>query len=569
MKTTTADVLVIGSGAAGLYAAIRAAEPGLRVILWEKGLAGRSGGTVSGAGPAAYGSWSDPRDSADTFFRDTVACGSYLSDQPLVRIFAEEAQCRIRELEQWGVRFDRDHEGTYSTYTAGGHSYPRIMSISDRVGLQMAKVLRARLQACRNVLISEDTLLTRIVTTSNRVSGALGVDFGNGETVCVNTPAIVLATGGIGQLYSVTSNAIQLTGDGIAAAYEAGARLINMEQVQFFPCAMVHPPSLKGFILGIQENAKLYNNNDERFMTQYEPERAELTTRDRLARSIHGEISAGRGTPHGGVWLDATGLPSDIYKNFRHEIEISARRGYDYRRQRIEVAPSAHFFMGGIEIGADGNTSIPGLFAAGECSAGLHGGNRLSGNALTELLIFGSRAGKAAAQYAGTTTITPCKSNGEAEADRIVAILGRPASDMTPALGKSRLRSIMDKHMGVIRSGESLQEGEKKLAALHQLLPSIHVQGNALQFNQSLMSYLELEKMVTIARTMIKSALIRKESRGAHYREDYRQWDLSKPPQCTLTFMQEDKAVIKTRAAKLTEITPQQSLKRGSHETNL
>lgn len=559
MKMTATDVLVIGSGAAGFYAAIRAAESGLRVTLWEKGLAGRSGGTVSGAGPSGHGPWSDPQDSADSLFRDTVEGGSYLSDQPLVRVLAEEAHLRIQELEEWGIRFDKNSDGSYVIYTAGGHSHPRVMAISDRVGLQMTKVLRTKLHTFSNVEFGEDILATKIIVEDGQVCGGVGVDFRNGETVCMNTPSIVLATGGVGQLYPITSNPIQVTGDGMAIAYEAGANLLNMEQVQFFPCGMVHPPSLKGFILGIQEYAKLYNKDNERFMERYEPEKLELTTRDRLARAIHSEISAGRGTENGGVWLDATDLSDDVFKSFLHEIEVSAERGYDYRKQRVEIGPSVHFFMGGVEIDADARSSLPGLFAAGECSGGLQGGNRLSGNALSELLVFGSRAGEAAVKHAQETTVATCEKQGQAEEARILAVFERPKSEITPNGGKNILRKIMGEYMGVTRTGAGLAKAAEELRKLKELLPSIHVQGTALQFNQSLQSYLELEKMVTISETMVAAALLRKESRGAHYREDYPEWDSSTAPQCTLARMQDNEPVIRNRPVKMTEITPEHS----------
>ncbi|MDA3902411.1 MAG: FAD-dependent oxidoreductase [Desulfuromusa sp.] len=559
MKFTETDVLVIGSGAAGFYAAIRAAESGLRVTLWEKGLAGRSGGTVSGAGPSAYGPFSDPEDSTDSHFRNTVEGGSYLSDQPLVRVLVEETQHRIQELEDWGIRFDKNSDGSYVIYLAGGHSYPRVMAISDRVGLQMCKVLRTKLHTFKNVTFGEDMLATKIMVEVGRVCGAVGVDFRNGETVSMNTPSVVLATGGVGQLYPVTSNPIQVTGDGMAIAYEAGANLLNMEQVQFFPCGLVHPPSLKGFILGIQECAKLYNKDNERFMEKYEPEKLELTTRDRLARAIHSEITAGRGTEHGGVWLDAIDLGDDTYKSFMHEIEVTAERGYDYREKRLEIAPSVHYFMGGVEIDTDASSSVPGLFSAGECSGGLQGGNRLSGNALSELLVFGSRAGEAAVKHAKNTTLASCEEQGKAEKDRILESLNRPKSDMTPNKGKNRLRKIMADYMGVTRTGEGLEKAVKEMQKLKELLPTIYVQGTAVQFNQSLQSYLELEKMVTISQAMIESAIIRKESRGAHFREDYPEWDTATAPQCTLASLEGSEPVIRTRPVKMTEIPPGQS----------
>lgn len=559
MRKMETDVLVIGSGAAGFYAAIRAAESGLRVTLWEKGLAGRSGGTVSGAGPSAYGPFSDPEDSTDSHFRDTVKGGSYLSDQPLVRVLVEETQHRIQELEDWGIRFDKNSDGSLLVYLAGGHSHPRVMAISDRVGLQMCKVLRTKLHTFKNITFAEDMLATKVMVEDGQVCGAVGVDFRNDEIVSMITPSVVLATGGVGQLYPVTSNPIQVTGDGMAIAFEAGANLLNMEQVQFFPCGLVHPPSLKGFILGVQECAKLYNSHDERFMEKYEPEKLELTTRDRLARGIHSEITAGRGTEHGGVWLDAMNLGDDIYKSFMHEIEVTAERGFDYRQQRIEVAPSVHFFMGGVEIDTDAGSSVPGLFAAGECSGGLQGGNRLSGNALSELLVFGSRAGAAAAKHAKQTSLATCEAQSRAEEGRILEILKRPESELTPNAGKTLLRQIMGKHMGVTRTGEGLTKAAEELRKLKGLLPSIYVQGTELQFNQSLQSYLELEKMVTISQTMVESARIRKESRGAHFREDYPEWDIANVPQCTLVCQDSGELVIQTRPAKMTEMTLGQS----------
>ena len=558
MNLSKTDVLVIGSGAAGFYAAIRAAESGLRVTLWEKGLAGRSGSTVSGAGPSAYGSWSNPQDSSDVLLRDTIKGGSYLSDQPLVRILAEEAHLRIQELEEWGIRFDKDSDGSYVTYIAGGHSHPRVMAISDRVGLQMIKVLRTKLHTFKNITFGEDILATKIMVENGRVSGVVGVDFRNGETICMGTSSIVLATGGLGQLFPVTSNPVQVTGDGMAMAYEAGANLINMEQVQFFPCGMVYPPSLKGFILGIQEYAKLYNKDNQRFMEKYEPEKLELTTRDCLARCIHAEISEGRGTEHGGVWLDATHLDDEVFKSFMHEIEVSAERGYDYRKQRVEIAPSAHYFMGGIEIDINAASSIPGLFAAGECSGGLQGGNRLSGNALAELLVFGSRAGEAAVNNAKKVRIVGCEEQGKVEETRVLKLLKRPESEITPNYGKNMLRTIMGKYMGVTRIGSDLKKAAKELKDLKKWLPDIHIQGNTLQFNQSLQSYLELEKMVTISQSMVEAARIRKESRGAHFREDYPEWDRSIPPQCTLSYMEGSDLIIKTRPVKMTEITLEQ-----------
>ncbi|MCF8108987.1 MAG: FAD-binding protein [Desulfohalobiaceae bacterium] len=551
------DVLIIGTGGAGLYAAIRAAEAGMRVTIWEKGLVGRSGGTVSGAGISAVGPWSDPEDSPEVYFQDTVKGGSFLSDQPLARILAEEARDRIMEMECWGLCFDREADGSYVLDRAGGHSFPRVMAISDRVGLQMTKVLRTRL-LCFEAEHYPDVVTTRLLTRNGQIIGAMGLDLRAGEIHLIKAPSVVLATGGIGQLYPVTSNPVQVTGDGLSLALEAGAALVNMEQVQFYPCGLVHPPSLRGFILGIQEYAKLYNVKNERFMGRYEPDSFEHTTRDRLARGIFAEISAGRGTEHGGVYLDATDLPETTFRSFMHEIEICAERGFDYRKQRVEIAPAAHFFMGGVGIDAQAGTSLVGLFAAGEVSGGVQGGNRLSGNSLSEIVVFGSRAGVSAAKHAeGSGRYEPDKEQVAAEESRLQILLKRKTSELSPTWGKKRLRHIMREHAGVVRKAEGLTAAREQLQELEEdLLPRINIQGSHFHFNQSLQAYLELEKMVKAARAVVGAGLARKESRGAHFREDFPEWDTTVPPRCTVVRLENDKLVVGLRPAQLTEMEP-------------
>jgi fumarate reductase (CoM/CoB) subunit A len=275
------DVLVIGTGGAGLYAALRAAEANVRVLVWDKGLVGKSGGTVGGAGIAAVGPWSAQGDSTDVHFRDTVVGGSYLNDQPLVRTLGEQAAGRITEREGWGLHFDREAAGRYVLDIAGGHSYPRLLAISDRVGLQMTKVLGRKLRRCTGIEHAPDVMATRLLTREGRVVGAIGLDLGTGTILHTAAAAIVLASGGMGQLYPITSNPVQCTGDGLALALQAGGCLLNMEQVQFYPSGLVYPSSLRGFILGIQEYATLTNAQNERFMARYEPAVLEKTTRDR------------------------------------------------------------------------------------------------------------------------------------------------------------------------------------------------------------------------------------------------------------------------------------------------
>ncbi len=560
MQTFKTDVLVVGTGGAGLYAAIGAARSGRNVTVWDKGLVGRSGGTVSGAGVSAVGPWSDPGDSYDLHFQDTVKGGSYLSDQPLVRILTSEAHKRVMEMESWGLQFDKEPDGRYVLDRAGGHSYPRVMAISDRVGLQMTKVLRAQ---CLRLGVSHhpDVMTTRLLTKDGVLAGAMGVDLGSGEIVQVQTPAVVLATGGVGQLYPVTSNPVKVTGDGFELAFAAGADLINMEQVQFYPCGLVHPKSLHGFILGIQEYAHLYNADNERFMSRYEPELLEHTTRDRLARGIYQEIVAGRGTEHNGVFLDATHLPEKTFRSFQYEREICAERGFDYADKRVEIAPSAHFFMGGIAIGGDAQTRVPGLFAAGETAGGVQGGNRLSGNSLSEILVFGFRAGESAARLAGKNGAPP-PDPGEAvaEAARLKGLLQKGEGEWTAAQVKNRLRAVMQEHVYVSRTLNGLEAAARDLNEIKtDILPGVGVNGSRFHQNYSLLDYLELEKMITVGQMIVAAARTRRESRGAHYIEEFPEPDAAAPPQCTVIHRNDGtgRMEIGTRPAQLTDLQPE------------
>lgn len=551
--------MVIGAGGAGLYAAIRAADEGARVVIWDKGLVGKSGSTVGGAGVAAVGPWSAPGDSADVHLRDTVTGGSYLNDQPLVRILVEEAQERIIEMEEWGLRFDRESDGSYVLDAAGGHSYPRLLAISDRVGLQMSKVLRAQVMR-REVERVPDVMATRLLTRDGAVVGAVGLDLGAGEIAQVSARAVILASGGIGQLYPTTSNPVQCTGDGLALAYRAGARLLNMEQVQFYPSGLVHPPSLRGFILGIQEYAALYNVEGERFMARYEPDLLEKTTRDQLARAIYAEIAAGRGTEHGGVYLDATGVPDETFRSFQHELELCRERGFDLREKRVEVAPAAHYFMGGVAIDGDGRTSLSGLWVAGEVSGGVHGGNRLSGNSLAGITVFGARAGASAAHYAhDVDCLAADKEQIIEEEARLRYLLNRGEGEITVAQGKDWLRQVMIEHVGVVRSGQGLETALDALVELEETtLPHVTIHGPTLLHNPSIAAYLELENMVSVAQTIVQSALLREGSRGAHFREDFPDPDESAPPFCTEAWLEGDLPMVTQRPAATSELAPEE-----------
>jgi fumarate reductase (CoM/CoB) subunit A len=560
VKQINTDVLVIGTGGAGLYAAIRAADEDARVTIWDKGLVGKSGSTVGGAGVAAVGPWSRAGDSADVHFRDTLLGGSYLNDQLLVRILVEESPKRIIEMEGWGLRFDREPDGSYVLDRAGGHSYPRLLAISDRVGLQMTKVLQAQLMR-REVERVPDVMATRLLTRSDAVVGAMGLDLGAGDLVQVNAPAVVLATGGVGQIYPITSNPVQCTGDGLALAYRAGARLTNMEQVQFYPSGLVHPPSLRGFILGIQEYAALYNAEGKRFMARYEPDLLEHTTRDRLARAIQAEIAAGRSTEHGGVYLDATDVPEETFRSFQHELELCQERGFDLRQKRVEVAPAAHYFMGGVAINHDGHTSLPGLWAAGEVSGGAQGGNRLSGNSLAGILVFGARAGASAARYAhGADRLTADEGQVAEVKVHLRDLLNRGEGELTAAQGKDRLRQVMGKHVGVVRNAEGLETVLEDLAELENyLLPRVGIRSRGLLHNRSIVAYLELENMVSVAQLIAQSALVREESRGSHFRDDFPEPDHAAYPRCTVAQLVGRLHTVTQRPIAAGEMTPEVS----------
>ncbi|HNS50905.1 MAG TPA: FAD-binding protein [Anaerolineae bacterium] len=536
MRRQDTDVLVVGSGGAGLYAAIEAAATGAHVSIWDKGLVAKSGGTVGGAGLAAVGPWSVAGDGTDVHLSDTLHGGAFLNDQRLARILVEEAERRVVEMEGWGLRFDRRPDGHYVLDIAGGHTFPRLLAISDRVGLQMSKVLGRRLLGQVRIEQRSDILATRVLTRQGRAAGVMGIDLAAGEVVHMQAGAIVLATGGVGQLYPVTSNPVQCTGDGLALALGAGARLVNMEQVQFYPSGLVYPPSLRGFILGVQEYAKLYNGANERFMARYEPEVLEKTTRDRLARAIQAEIAAGRGSEHGGVCLDATTVPEETFRSFEHEYELCKKRGFDLRQVRMEVAPAAHYFMGGVEIDADGCSNVPGLLAAGEVAGGVQGGNRLSGNSLADIAVFGARAGASAARYACVAGRVAADAEQEVQEEaRLLDLLRRGGGSLTAADGRQMLRELMWTGMGVVRNAGGLAA---TLAALDgmsaDVLPRITIASTSLVHNRSMAAYLELEQMVLVAGTMARAALARRESRGAHFRDDHPVPSEAWPPSWTV-----------------------------------
>lgn len=520
------DVLVIGSGGAGLIATLKAAESGSAVLLVDKGLIGKSGATIAGSALASTGPWSRNGDSPDVHFRDTVIGGRFLNNQQLVRILVDEAPKRVRELEEDGLYFDKEPDGKYVLDVGGGHTFPRLLAVSDRVGLQIVKVLWKRALEF-GTEYRPYTLVTRILVQNGIVLGATAVDFKTGELLVIEARAIILASGGVGQLYPVTTNPRNSTGDGLALALDAGARLINMEQVQFYPACVTYPQPIRGLGLGILEYGKLLNNQMDRFMSRYEPNKLESTTRDVVARSIFSEITAGRGTEHGGVYLDARSIPEKTFGSYLHEYESCRLWGIDLHHDLVEVAPGVHYFMGGVEINELCETSIEGLYAAGEVAGGLHGANRLNGNSLADIVVFGAIAGEQAAKYAASTSHKSHAVEGDIrEISRISDLLNRSHGQLNPSQLSAGLRDIMWRHVNVVRTSTGLESGISALRSFSQQdTHNVLIASNEIRWNNSLRDYLELEAMVSVAECIANSALSRRESRGAHFNADYPKQD--------------------------------------------
>lgn len=517
------DVLVVGSGGAGLWAAIRAAEAGARTLLVDKGLVGRSGNTVMASGLSVVGPWHLPGDGPEVLLDDTLEGGQFLNNEKLVRILIDETPKRVAELEAWGLAFDREEDGRYFLLQSGGHRYPRVLVRSDRVGLAIAKTLRRRALQI-GVRFQEDTMVTALLTNGEQVAGAVGIDCRSGDFLAFRARAVVLATGGVGQLYPMSTSRASNSGDGLALALRAGAVMVDMEQVQFYPRSLVFPPSVKGFGLGIM--GKLLNRCGERFMERYDPERLESSTRDITSRAIYSEIEAGRGTEHGGVFKDARETPERVFLSYLDQYNFCLKRGLDLKKEMAEVAPAVHYFMGGIVINERGESSLAGLYAAGEVAGGTHGANRLGGNSLADLLVFGARAGEWAARWAlQSPPMEVDPQQVKEEEERIHNVLEGKNGGVRPVEVKRAIQEIMWEKVGVVRSRRSLTEALEGLDRLEADLSQVGVACEGLLYNQELVHYLEVENLLLVGKAIVTSSLVREESRGAHYREDYPEKD--------------------------------------------
>jgi len=545
------DVVVVGAGGAGLRAAIEASAMGAKTALVCKSLLGKAHTVMAEGGIAAALGNIYPEDNWQVHFRDTMRGGKMMNNWRMAQLHAQEAPDRVRELEEWGALFDRTPDGRISQRPFGGHRYDRLVHVGDRTGLEMIRTLQQH-AVHRGIDVFMECTISRLLKDGDRIAGAVGYWRESGNLIVFNSKAVVLATGGIGKAYKITSNSWEYTGDGHSLAYWAGADLIDMEFVQFHPTGMVWPPSVRGILVteGVRgEGGTLKNSLGERFMFRYIPEffKAEtadteeeadrwfedkknnrrtpdLLPRDEVARAINAEIKAGRGSPHGGVFLDiASRRPAEYIKralpSMYHQFKQLA--DVDITKEPMEVGPTAHYMMGGVRVDADTAAStVPGLFAAGECAGGMHGANRLGGNSLSDLLVFGRRAGAGAAEYAkGVKMPSLNMAEVEAVAADMMGHFERDGGENPYALQRE-LQDTMQNLVGIIRTQRELEQALEKIQELKRRAKQTGVEGNR-QYNPGWHLAMDLRSLLFVSEAITLAALERKESRGAHTREDY------------------------------------------------
>ena len=522
IKTISTDVLIIGSGGAGSRAAIEVDESGLKATIVSKGLSFRSGCTgMAEGGYNAVFKTVDKDDSIEAHMKDTLKGGSYLNDKKLVEILVNESPKRLIDLENFGALFDRQESGQINQRPFGGQTYRRTCYQGDRTGAELLNALKEEIIK-RDIECIEEVMITSLVTDGNQVIGATGLDLNDSSLIYFKAKSVILASGGAGQLFPVTSNTFQKNGDGFAIAYRAGANLIDMEQIQFHPTGMVTPESKKGVLVTEAvraEGGKLFNNDGERFMSKYDPEKMELATRDVVARSIYQEIIEGRGTENGGVYLDISHLDDDYIQEQLETMVLQFENvGVEIKNEPIEVAPTAHHFMGGLKIDTDASTSLENLFGAGEVCGGVHGANRLGGNALADTQVFGKIAGENASKVANESELKTNDEMVEKEASRIKGLIKE--GSIKPQEFKDRIKNLMWEKVSIVRDEKGLNEALKQLLEMQKELENLNVSDKK-QYNDELLTALEVTNMVEICIVIVKSAILRRESRGAHYRSDF------------------------------------------------
>jgi succinate dehydrogenase / fumarate reductase flavoprotein subunit len=555
-ETHEHDVLVIGAGGAGLRAAIEASAGGVSVGLVCKSLLGKAHTVMAEGGIAAALANVDERDNWKVHFADTMRGGQYVNNWRMAQLHAQEAPARVRELEAWGAVFDRTKDGRILQRNFGGHKYPRLAHVGDRTGLEMIRTLQDH-GIHQGIEVYMECTILRLLKDGDRVSGAFGYYRERGRFVAFKAKAVVLATGGIGKAYKITSNSWEYTGDGHSLAYHAGAELIDMEFVQFHPTGMIWPPSVRGILVteGVRgEGGILKNNRGERFMfgdipDNYKNQTAkdaeegwrycqgdknahrppELLTRDHVARCIVREVKEGRGTPHGGVYLDIAWIKAKIPNAAEHikrklpsmYHQFKELGNIDITQEPMEVGPTTHYVMGGVRVDSDTQMSgVPGLFACGECAAGINGANRLGGNSLSDLLVFGKRAGEFAAKYAKD------HSAGVVHSDQIEGVVRwalepfERKSEEGPFKIQYDLQEMMQDLVGIVRKEDEMVRALDGLQRLWERARRVGVVGNR-EYNPGWHTALDLPNLLTVSEAITRSGIQRKESRGGHFRDDY------------------------------------------------
>jgi succinate dehydrogenase / fumarate reductase flavoprotein subunit len=565
MERHNYDVLIIGAGGAGLRAAVEAREAGLRVAIICKSLFGKAHTVMAEGGAAASMGNVNDKDSWMVHFRDTMRGGKFLNHYRMAELHAKESPDRIWELETWGALFDRTKEGKISQRNFGGHEYPRLAHVGDRTGLELIRTMQQRIVALQqkdgretgdmesHIKVFAELTITDILKENGKISGAYGYWRESGSEVLFEAPAVVIATGGVGKTFKITSNSWEGTGDGHALALKAGANLVDMEFLQFHPTGMVWPPSVRGILVTESvrgEGGVLTNNVGERFMFKYIPDvfkdkyadneaeadrwyldqdnnrrPPELLPRDEVARAINSEVKAGRGTEHGGVFLDVSKrIPADVIKkrlpSMWHQFYELA--GVDITKEAMEVGPTCHYVMGGVEVEPDNAAAVgvPGLFAAGEVAGGMHGSNRLGGNSLSDLLVFGRRAGMGAVEYVKNNGANPVSdASVKTAAARIEAPFSREGGENSYSL-HAELQEVTHNLVGIIRTGKEVEEAIEKIADIRKRSANVSVAGGR-KFNPGFHLAFDLDNMLLVAESTAKSALRREESRGGHTRDDF------------------------------------------------
>ncbi|HEY1718106.1 MAG TPA: fumarate reductase/succinate dehydrogenase flavoprotein subunit [Verrucomicrobiae bacterium] len=559
-ETHEYDVLVIGAGGAGLRAAIEASAAGVKVGLICKSLLGKAHTVMAEGGMAASLGNVDDRDNWKVHFADTMRGGQYVNNWRMAELHAKEAPARVQELEKWGAVFDRTKEGKISQRNFGGHKYPRLAHVGDRTGLEMIRTLQDH-GIHQGITVHMEYTIVSLLKDGDRVVGAFGYDRERGRFRIFKAKAVVVCTGGLGRAYRITSNSWEGTGDGVSLAYHAGAELLDMEFIQFHPTGMIWPPSVQGILVTESvrgEGGVLRNKDGKRFMyddipdnyksqTSTDPEEGwrytqndknakrppELLTRDHVARCINREVKAGRGSPHGGVFLDISWIKEKIPNSAEHikkkipsmYHQFMQLANLDITKEPMEVGPTTHYAMGGIRVNGETQaTNVPGLFAAGECAAGLHGSNRLGGNSLSDLLVFGKRAGEFAAKFA--------KENSAGKIDDAqIEIAAREALEPFERGANSGnsegayqvqydLQNMMQSNVGIVRLQNEMEQALEGLGQLKQRAAKLAVQGHR-EYNPGWHTAIDLKHLLTVSEAITRAALDRKESRGGHFREDF------------------------------------------------